>query len=211
MRMNIEQVPKPCDAIPNYLFIYIGVCLTAHTPNIYGNWFATNNGTGAGLIINFLNPNDFALRRSAWQLDQLTRPDQRVVQSDGTWNYAYNGSTSDPPPRNHFSKSYVYYVSTNAFTNTVSFDIAATLTNRYEVMAFAAQSWTTALGATPGVHNVANNVDLTSQDNQIWPPDPNNYAAHFWHSGEFRGPYWQQQGYWQALLSRQNGFNLRRP
>jgi hypothetical protein len=40
------------------------------------------------------------------------------------------------------------YVSTNAFTNTVTFDIVNTRTNRCEVMAFDAESWTTALGAT---------------------------------------------------------------
>jgi hypothetical protein len=201
--------------VPDYSFICIlnGIpwSLTAHVPNIYGNWFAANNGAGANRIVNLFNANDYALQRSAWQIEQLIKPDKNVAQSDGTWTYAYNGTTSDPPPWNHFYKSYVYYVSTNAFTNTVTFDIVNTLTNRYEVMAFAAESWTTALGATPGVNHVARNVDLGNQANGIWPPDPNNYVAHFWHSGEFRGPYWQQQGYWQSLLSQQNGFNLHLP
>ncbi len=92
----------------------------------------------------------------------------------------------------------------------MSFDIVNTLTNRYEVMAFAAQSWTTALGATPqgstpGVlNNVSLNVNLGRITNpRIWPPDPNNYSAHLWHSGQFRGPYWQQQGYWSELLGQE--------
>ncbi len=195
--------------VPNYSFIYPEFLIfSAHTPNIYGNWFATNNAGGAGRIINFFNANDFALRRSAWQLDQLTKPDQGVAESDGRWWYAYNGSTGDPSPWNNF---YKYYTLTNTFTNTVTLDIVNTLSNRYEVMAFAAQSWTTALGATPGVNHVARNVDLGNQANGIWPPDQNNYTAHFWHSGEFRGPYWQQQGYWQTLLFQQNGFNLHSP
>ena len=195
--------------VPNYSFIYIGVSLTAHTPNIYGSWLAGNKGHGAGQIINFFNANDYALQRSAWQVNQLMKPDQSVAQSDGTWNYAYNGSTSDPAPWNHFSKSYV----SGGVTNTVAFDIVNTLTNRYEVMGFAAESWTTALGATlqgstPGVlTNISLNVDLS----QIWPPDPGSYSAHLWHSGEFRGPYWQQQNYWRALLSPENGFNLHSP
>ena len=67
-----------------------------------------------------------------------------------------------------------------------NFDIVAILNNRYEVMAYSAQAWTTALGATPGVRNVAANVDITT----LWPsPDPlgNNYSSHFYHSAEFRG------------------------
>ena len=67
-------------AVPNYSFILSAwVCIAPHTPNIYGNWFAGNNGGGAGRIISFFNANDFALRRAAWQLDQLTKPDQSVV------------------------------------------------------------------------------------------------------------------------------------
>lgn len=34
------------------------------------------------------------------------------------------------------------------------------------------------------------------------------YVRHFWHSAEFCGDYWQQQGYWQGLLGPQ-GFDLR--
>lgn len=199
--------------VPNYSFVYIGTiyaCLTAHTPNIYGNWFAGNSGGGAGQIVNFFNANDYALQRSAWQLDQLMKPDQNVAQSNGIWTFAYNGSTSDPAPWNYFSKFYI----SGGVTNTVTFDIVNTLTNRYEVMAFAAQSWTTALGATPGVGSVKRNVDLTSQDNKIWPFDTNPnfqndpYGEHFYHSAEFRSNYWQQQGYWRELLGA-DGFNLK--
>ena len=113
------------------------------------------------------------------------------------------------------------YVSTNAFTNTVTFDIVNTLTNRYEVMAFDAQSWTTALGATvqggtPGVLNgVFRNINLGRDTTpRIWPPDtvrPDSpYNEHLYHSGQFRGPYWQQQGYWSELLGPE-AFNLHQP
>jgi hypothetical protein len=77
-------------------------------------------------------------------------------------------------------------------------------------MALAAQSWTTALGATPGVNNVKRYVDLTSLDNGIWPTDPtgNNWTEHFWHSAQFRGDNPMMQGYWSELLGA-NAFNLK--
>jgi hypothetical protein len=77
-------------------------------------------------------------------------------------------------------------------------------------MGLAAESYTTALGATPGVHNVADSIYLGRSTSRIWPVDTtgNNYAAHFWHSAEFRGDYWQQQGYWSELLGS-DAFNLK--
>ena len=90
----------------------------------------------------------------------------------------------------------------------VNFDIVNVLNNRYEVMGLAAQSWTTALGATPGVQHVADNIYL----GQVWPPDsvhPSHpFDEHFYHSAEFRGDYWQQQGYWIELLGV-DAFNLK--
>jgi len=96
------------------------------------------------------------LRRLHWQLDQLAKPDDLVAEGGSLWNYGYSSSTNDPPPWYHFFK-------TNTTSTTVTFDIVGSLTNRYEVMSYAAQSYTTALGATPGVHKVAANVDLTTQ------------------------------------------------
>jgi hypothetical protein len=176
-----------------------------HTPNIYGNWFAGNNGGAAGHVINFYNANDYALSRLHWQLDQLFKPDQVVATPSTLWTYRYSGSANDPAPWNHFYK-------TNLLAGgTVSFDIVNNVTNRYEVMAFAAQAYTTALGATPGVLNLNRNVDLTrSSPTRIWPPDlsQNPYGAHFWHSAEFRGDYPPMQGYWSELLGTE-AFNLK--
>jgi hypothetical protein len=189
--------------VPNYSFYYPPWRLAAITPNIYSNWFAGNNGGGAGTVVSFYNTNDYALQRSAWQLDQLLKPDKYVPMGGSIWDYSYNGLTNDPPPWNHFEKE------ASLGVTMVSFDIVNVLTNRYEVMALAAESWTTALGATPSVGNVAD-IDLR----QLWPPDTSTsdptkeYVLHFWHSAEFRGDYWQQQGYWQGLLGPQ-GFDLR--
>jgi hypothetical protein len=183
--------------VANYSFTYPPWSSSAVAPNIYENWFLGNNGGGAGQIVNFYNTNDFALQRSVWQLNQLLKPDVLVSENGTTWSYAYLGAPSDPPPWTNFMKGMSY-----GFT-TVYFNIANVLTNRYEVMALAAESYTTALGATPGVHNVADTIYLgRSGATRIWPVDTtgNNYAAHFWHSAEFRGDYWQQQGYWSELL-----------
>ena len=171
--------------------------LGPNTPNIYGNWFAENYGGGAGRIVSFYNVNDYALSPSSWQLDQLFKPDLLVAESGSLWNYGYSGSTNDPSPWNHFFK-------TNTVSTTVNFDIVDSLPNRYEVMSHAAQSYTTALGATPGtLNNIFQTVDLTRvSPSRIWPADPtgNDYIEHFWHSAEFRGDYAPMQGYWSELL-----------
>jgi len=189
--------------VPNYSFFQLGVSISAKTPNIYGNWFSANNGNAAGAIVSFFNTNDYALQRSAWQVNQLFKPDQQVWVGDFNWTYAYSGSPNDPSPWNHFIK---YSVSAGA-TNTVTFDIVNSVNNRYEVMALAAESWTTALGATPNVNHVSD-VDLSG----VWPTDTQNqnapYSEHFYHSAEFRGDYWQQRGYWSQLLGS-SGFQLK--
>jgi pimeloyl-ACP methyl ester carboxylesterase len=193
--------------VPDYSFtrsvplgpIMINYSFGLITPDIYVNWFADNNGDGAGQVISFYNTNDYALSFDHWQLDEVDKPDVLVVENRSTWNYGYNGSANDPAPWNNFFK-------TNDYTGaTINFDIVNTVSNRYEVMAYAAQSYTTALGATPSVHNVAKNVDLTDQANGIWPLDPtgNNYQEHFWHSAEFRDDNAMMQGYWNYLLGAQ--------
>ncbi len=188
--------------VSNYSFSYYPWTSFAQTPNIYGNWFATNNGNGAEQIISFYNANDYALQRSAWQLNQMLKPDQFVLEGSTHWDYSYNGFTNDPPPWNHFEKA------ASLGSTLIDFDIVNVLTNRYEVMGLAAESYTTALGATPGVQNVRRNVDLS----QLWPPDTANptlpYSEHFYHSAEFRGDYWQELGYWSELLGS-DAFNLK--
>jgi hypothetical protein len=80
---------------------------------------------------------------------------------------------------------------------------SCSLTNRYEVTAYAAQPRSTALGRTAGVGNMNLNVYLgRTTSPRIWPDDPSghNYGDHFWHSAQFRGDNPQQQGYWSELL-----------
>jgi len=187
--------------VPNYSFVYfaygIPLSLSPDTPNIYGNWFAGNGGA-AGAIVSFYNTNDYALQRSVWQLNQLLKPDHSVLEGGLSWTYGYSGSVSDPAPWNNFYKE-----STNS---TSYFNIVTSLKNRYEVMGFAAQPYTTALGATPGVANLTKNVNLMG----VWPSDPSgkNYTEHFYHSAEFRGDNPLQRSYWSELLGA-GAFNLK--
>ncbi len=81
------------------------------------------------------------------------------------------------------------------------------LADRYEVSAYAAQARSTALGMTPSVNNIFSSIYLGRTASAIWPTDPNNYSAHFWHSAEFRGDNAQMRGYWFELLGSE-GFNL---
>ncbi len=164
------------------------------TPNIYGNRL-TNNAAAVGRRINFYNQNDFALAAPRWGFDQITKPDN-LFNGD----YVYGGSPNDPAPWNHFGFATI--------SGTNFFDIVNNVADRYKVMAYAAESRSTALGATSGIATLTGNVDLTRVNNPIWPPDANNYQAHFWHSAEFRGDYWQQQGYWSELLGN-DAFNLK--
>jgi hypothetical protein len=195
--------------VPNYSFTVnlggVNVSFGPNTPNIYGNWFAGNSGGGAGQVINFFNANDYALARLHWQLGQLFKPDQGVLKNGDSWTYHYNGNASDPSPWNHFSKY------DNTLFYNVNVDIVNALTNRYEVMAYAAQSYTTALGATPATVHLTGSIDLSrSQNPRIWPPDSSQtpYGAHFWHSAQFRGDYAPMQGYWSELLGTE-AFNLK--
>ncbi len=167
------------------------------TPDIYVNRL-TNNIAAAGRRINFYNTNDFALAMPRWGFDQVTKPDSIPPNNF----YYYSGSVNDSAPWNKFIDSPILGGAGNLV------DIVTNLNNCYKIMAYAGESYSTALGATSNVHNLDGNIDLASQANQIWPSDANNYTAHFWHSAEFRGDYWQQQGYWNELLSG-NGFNLK--
>ena len=178
--------------VPNYSFSFPPLSLSADTPNIYRNWFESNYGGGAQSVISFYNTNDYALQRSAWQLDQLLKPDHNVGEGNFSWSYDYLGATNDPPPWNNFRKS------DTLGANVVNFDIVNNITNRYEVMAFAAQPYTTALGDTATVSTLTGTLALPT----VWLTDPSghNYTDHFWHSAEFRGDSWQQRGYWNALL-----------
>jgi hypothetical protein len=82
--------------------------------------------------------------------------------------------------------------------------------DRYEIMSFAAESRSKALGAT----SFNEGLDASLWLGSIWPADPSGdarpYSRHKWHSAQFRSTNMLQKGYWQALLGPQ-GFNIVTP
>ncbi len=204
------------DSISDYSFTYGGISYGPKTPNIYKNWLV-NNSSGVGRRINFYNLNDYALQRPRWEWDQLFKPNYAITIF--AWEYVFDGypydgnqsysagAPDDTSPWNHFLKKAATTVNLNM----------AVLTNRYEVMAYAAQSRSTALGRTADVNEMNLNVNLARTLNpRIWPDDtqnvaPDQYSRHKWHSAQFRSTNMKQRGYWRALLSEQDGFNIEQP
>ena len=167
-----------------------------YAPDIYGNRL-TNNAAAVGRRINFYNTNDFALAAPRWGFDQILKPDG---------SYLYTGPLTDSSPWNKFGM-----VLDDGATN--MFDIVANLTDLYTVEAYAAPSYSTALGATP-ITTFTESADLTDPANHLWLTDPSghSYADHFWHSAEFRGDCWQEWNYWNTLLfSPSSGFDINNP
>ena len=165
------------------------------TPNIYGDWL-TNNSAAVGRRINFYNGNDYALAMPRWGFDQITKPDYMPPNH----YYYYAGSVNDSSPWNHFMDSPIVGGAGTLVDIT-------TYPNRYRIMSYAAESRSTALGATPGIITFDDRLALTT----VWPTDASghNYADHFWHSAQFRGDCWHEWNYWNTLLrSGSKGFNI---
>ncbi|HVT82668.1 MAG TPA: alpha/beta hydrolase, partial [Phycisphaerae bacterium] len=179
------------------------------TPDVYRNWAAfiasgsAVSTAAVGRVVNFYNENDFALSAPVWQFDQLTKPDFADFP-DWLWEYRYDGDPAAAPTSAGFRKF-------GKFTNitgevTLHLGTRTDPADRYEIMAFAAESHVKALGATADVHHgISGAVDLRSP--AIWRDDRDNHSAHKWHSGEFRSTIQEQRNVWKTLLEKP-GFDL---
>jgi hypothetical protein len=173
------------------------------TPDVYRNWDAFIAGGSAvssaavGRVVNFYNENDYALSAPVWQFNQITKPDFADFP-DWLWEYRYAGDPSGPPVNTGFRKI-------GRFTNPAGgtplrLGTRADPADRYEIMAFAAESRVKALGATANVqHGINGAVNLRT----LWPADDDEHKTHRWHSAEFRSTIHAQRGWWAALLSRE--------
>jgi hypothetical protein len=175
------------------------------TPNIYGNWLA-GNSAAVGRRVNFFNTNDYALQTPRWEFNQIVKPDEGAgfdifnyffdgFPYDLTENYT-QGNPDDNSPWNHFGK------------NNAIIDIVTNIVGRYEIMAFAAEARSRALGRTPSVATLDGNLNLAD----VWATDPQNnvpdqFSRHKWHSAQFRSTIMKQQNYWRQLLGNQ-GFDI---
>lgn len=177
------------------------------TTNVYRNWLAyllngsASSSKAVGTLVNFYNSNDWALSAPVWQFNQITKPDW-PDSAFHNWTYSYAGDPS---------------AFDDVFKKTEG-DGGANLTDlhlgnrqdpqdRHEIMAFAAESYVKAFGATP---NVSQGVTRSFDIRSIWPADGGDHKAHIWHSGQFRSNMPKQKDYWRALLD-QPGFQILAP
>jgi hypothetical protein len=181
------------------------------TPNVYPDWL-TGNGAAAARRVNFYNESDYALWHDVWELNQFFKPD-RPDAPDQPWYYSHEDGLGAPP--NTYS-SFIRFERYDDMANPIGIhDLrlgdAADVQDRYEIMSFASESRTRAVGAVTGPLTMDRALDLQT----IWPADNQsiklhnglNYSAHKWHSAQFRSTNMRQKGYWQALLGDQ-GFNI---
>jgi len=155
-----------------------------NTPNIYNDWLAGNSVT-VGVKANYFNVNDYALEK--WQTDQVTKPDTRVDR------YFYD-STNIDVVQDLFKKQ--------ALSGVIPLRLgdADNVQDRYEIMAYASEPRSKALG---GVTAVVGFAPQNLQDQSVWPPDPylgNNYSTHPWHSAQFRFTNAHEKNYWKTLM-----------
>ncbi|WP_404424433.1 alpha/beta hydrolase [Nibricoccus sp. IMCC34717] len=172
------------------------------TANVYRGWLATN-GNAAANRINFYNENDYALWHDVWELDQFFKPDLPDAPHQ-PYEYRFFGN----PEGNDFSG----FAKVDGVTTPLVGD-RFNVRDRYEIMAFASESRTRAVGASPNALGMRSAVNL--QD--IWPADTGirlhggiPFSAHKWHSAQFRSTNMRQKGYWQLLLGR-DGFRISIP
>lgn len=170
------------------------------TTNIYKNWFAyvlsgsAVSSSVVGKLVNFYNQNDYALSAPVWQFNQITKPDWPDTGLQ-PWRYGY---AADPSV---FSDAFMKTEGDSGSNQTaLRLGTRANPQDRHEIMAFAAESYVKAFGATGNsAQAVSHSLNLRS----IWPADGGDHKAHTWHSGQFRSSIQKQKSYWKVLLGDQ--------
>jgi hypothetical protein len=186
------------------------------TPNVYKNWLLVSS-LAAAKRVNFFNINDYALWRDVWQLNQWLKPDGADLP-DQRKSYRYLDPINSAPTNDGFGWLRTEgapdvsdrFDSLNRRFAVLQFGTDIDVKDRYEIMSFAAESRSKALGAT----SFNEGLDASLWLGSIWPADPSGdarpYSRHKWHSAQFRSTNMLQKGYWQALLGPQ-GFNIVTP
>jgi hypothetical protein len=169
------------------------------TPDIYPTWLRPNSA-GVTSEVNFFNRNDLIL--TLWELDQEFKPDNAIIGSD--FGYGYGDPVQSTNPLERFWK-------VRALSGTIQLHIgnAANLRDRYEIMSFAAEAESRALGRV--FVSVAGFEVHDMPGEQMWGTDPlapHDFSDRKWHSGQFNFTNMQVRKYWAALLY---AFGLSRP
>lgn len=160
------------------------------TPNIYPNWL-TSNSTGVYKKVSFYNVNDFALYEDFWEFDQISKPDNTGFFAAWGWDGPARPGSGDN----------LFWRQNNIFAAITPLDFGseADAQNRYEIMSYAAEPRSRALGRTPG--NIAG-FTATLDLRTLWPADPNNHRSREWHSGQFMQTNMRQQDFWASLIEQ---------
>jgi hypothetical protein len=163
------------------------------TANIYPFWFGRfMNGGGdshssVAKVVNFYNSNDWALASPAWQFNQIAKPDYPDFLNAQPYLYNYDALLE------RFGRI-------NAANERTLLNVGdrENPMDRYEIMAFAAESRVKSFGALDVTGpEVTESVNIRL----YWPSDAGAHKAHRWHSAEFRSTIVKQRSYWEALLS----------
>ncbi|MFL6519216.1 MAG: hypothetical protein ACJ8NS_03270 [Chthoniobacterales bacterium] len=155
------------------------------TPDIYPNWL-TPNRAGVARKENFFNLNDWALS-SPWELDQELKPDSSVFGYSYGW---YSGAGNDRFWRSSLLETTYIYLGDQTNPR-----------DRYEIMSFAAEAQSRALGRVSGnLVGFDSSRDMPADD--MWGDDPhhNEFRDRAWHSGEFYFSNMQVRNFWDQLL-----------
>jgi hypothetical protein len=156
------------------------------TPDIYPNWL-TPNGAGVVRKENFFNLNDWALNTAIWELDQELKPDISIFGSSYGW---YSGAGDDR-----------FWRASPLDTTYIHLGDQSNPRDRYEIMSFAAEARSRALGRVSGNVSGFNSTHDMPAD-ELWGVDPhhNEFRDRPWHSGEFNFSNMQVRNFWDQLL-----------
>jgi len=179
------------------------------TPDIYPSWLSPNS-SGVTTKYRFYNENDFALSPPVWEYDQITKPDDTGIFTDYGWDILGLSNPNDPTVDPNKFYSYVVL----PVYHSLDLGSQATPNDRYEIMSYAAEARSRALGRTPGP-DATDTVPAPSGDvagfngslnlETIWPVDTAGQGNHKdlqWHSAEFEFTNDQQVLFWYNLLNR---------
>jgi len=202
------------------------------TPNVYVNSGLAQSGTipyffginqVATEMFNFFNPGDAALTNiKAWPLDQATKPDVDVPSAtivpvpggnvltapNYYYEYGYDASAGT------FYRQIFNLSGLNVQTGEITYSAGATITlslsnqsDFWAIMSYAAEIYSTALGATANVAGPFNanyqvNLSQLAQANNL-PTTAASFSTNTYdHSGQFYHDNMTEQYYWNLAMKR---------
>ncbi len=157
------------------------------TSDAYRSWLVSTSA-GVGRKVSFYNENDFALYEDIWEFNEISKPDNTGLGKHWGWG---------PPGNFNILAGDDRFWSMNPGTLQLSLGNLANVGDRYEIMSYASEPRSRALGRTPG--NLAG-FNETVNMRTLWPADANNHKGREWHSGQFNFNNMKQKAFWNQIL-----------